>query len=169
MVDPMTSPSRQPLPPGGPDPVSDGPVSDGGAAPSGTRQGQRRVDARAVRSALYRQILFAAGVVFLIIGIIGMVVPMMPGTVFLILAAWCFTRSSPRVEAWLLNHRYLGPSVVRWRETGAIPPVAKLFALSSFVGSFAGSWYFGAPQGVLIFLAALFAILAVFIVTRPNR
>ncbi|WP_238121897.1 MULTISPECIES: YbaN family protein [unclassified Xanthobacter] len=129
---------------------------------------RRRMDPRALRAAFYRQALFAAGVVFLVIGAIGMVVPMLPGTVFLILAAWCFTRSSPRFEAWLLNHRYLGPSVARWRETGAIPPVAKLFALSSFVGTFGGSWYFGAPQGVLIFLGLLFAALAAFIITRPN-
>jgi uncharacterized membrane protein YbaN (DUF454 family) len=121
-----------------------------------------------MRAALYRQTLFAAGVVFLVVGCIGMVVPMMPGTVFLILAAWCFTRSSPRIEAWLLNHRYLGPSVRRWRETGAIPLVAKGFALTSFVGSFSGAWYFGAPQPVLIALGILFALLTVFIVTRPN-
>ncbi|MFG1430922.1 YbaN family protein [Xanthobacter sp. V2C-8] len=142
----------------------------GGAAnDAGARAARRRrMDARALRAELYRRVLFGAGVVFLAIGCIGMVVPMMPGTVFLILAAWCFTRSSPRIEAWLLNHRYLGPSVRRWQETGAIPLVAKGFALTSFVGSFTGAWYFGAPQPVLIFLAALFALLTVFIVTRPN-
>lgn len=123
---------------------------------------------RRLRDTLYRQALFAAGVVFLVAGSIGMVVPMLPGTVFLILAAWCFTRSSPRFEAWLLNHRYLGPSVARWRDTGAIPLVAKLFALSSFVGTFTGSWYFGAPDPVLIGLGILFAALTLFIVTRPN-
>ena len=126
------------------------------------------MDPRALRAALYRQVLFGAGVVFLVVGAIGMVVPMMPGTVFLILAAWCFTRSSPRFEAWLLTNRYLGPSVVRWRETGAIPLVAKLFALSSFVGTFTGSWYFGAPDALLIGLGVLFTALAVFIITRPN-
>ncbi|MFG1479329.1 YbaN family protein [Xanthobacter sp. V4C-4] len=122
-----------------------------------------------MRAALYRQALFAAGVVFLVVGAIGMVVPMLPGTVFLILAAWCFTRSSPRFEAWLLTHRYLGPSVRRWRETGAIPLAAKLLALSSFVGTFSGSWYFGAPPGALIALGVLFAALAVFILTRPSQ
>lgn len=135
---------------------------DGSASTAGRRNG------RALHVALYRQVLFAAGVIFLVVGCIGMVVPMMPGTVFLILAAWCFTRSSPRIEAWLLNHRYLGPSVRRWRETGAIPLVAKGFALTSFVGSFGGAWYFGAPDPVLIFLAGLFALLTLFIVTRPN-
>lgn len=148
-----------------PRPPHAAPAPASATGPAGDR---RRVDPRAMRAKLYRQVLFAAGVVFLTIGCIGMVVPMMPGTVFLILAAWCFTRSSPRIEAWLLNHRYLGPGVRRWRETGAIPLVAKGFALTSFVGSFGGAWYFGAPDPVLIFLGVLFALLAVFIVTRPN-
>lgn len=118
---------------------------------------------------IWRHTLFAAGCLFLVIGAIGMVVPMLPGTVFLILAAWCFARTSPRFEAWLLNHRWLGPSVRRWQETGAIPPVVKLFALMSFVGTFTGSWYFGAPEAVLIGLGIVFLALAVFIVTRPSR
>ncbi|MFS8038037.1 YbaN family protein [Xanthobacter sp. AM11] len=122
-----------------------------------------------LRAQIYRRLLFAAGIVFLVVGAIGMVVPMLPGTVFLILAAWCFTRSSPRFEAWLLNHRYLGPGVARWRETGAIPPVVKLFALSSFVGTFTGSWYFGAPTPFLAVLGVVFILLAVFVASRPNR
>lgn len=117
---------------------------------------------------LWQRTLFGFGVLFLIVGAIGMVVPMLPGTVFLILAAWCFARSSPRFEAWLLNHRYLGPSVRRWQETGAIPLPVKLLALTSFVGTWTGSWYFGAPEAVLIGLGILFAALAVFMVTRPN-
>lgn len=125
--------------------------------------------ARAFYAAVRQKALFSAGVVFLSLGAIGMVVPMMPGTVFLILAAWCFTRSSPRFEAWLVNHRYLGPSVRRWQETGAIPLPVKLLALTSFVGSFGGAWYFGAPPLVLWPLGILFIALAVFMVTRPSR
>ncbi len=121
-----------------------------------------------LRSAFLRYVLLGCGVIFLIVGAIGMVVPMMPGTIFLILAAWCFARSSPRFESWLLTNRYLGPSVARWRETGAIPLPVKLLALSSFVGSFAAAWYAGAPTLVLIFLGALFTVLAIFMVTRPN-
>ncbi|MEW6124483.1 MAG: YbaN family protein [Pseudomonadota bacterium] len=118
---------------------------------------------------IWGQTLFVAGFVFLVIGAIGMVVPMLPGTVFLILSAWCFARTSPRFEAWLLNHRYLGPSVRRWQETGAIPLPVKLLALTSFVGTWTGSWYVGAPMPVLVGLGLLFAALAVFMVTRPSR
>ncbi|WP_245263399.1 YbaN family protein [Azorhizobium doebereinerae] len=121
------------------------------------------------RQVVMQRVLFSCGVFFLTLGAIGMVVPMMPGTVFLIGAAWCFARSSPRFEAWLLNHRYLGPTVRRWQETGAIPLVAKAFALMSFIGSWTGAWYFGAPIYVLWGLGLLFAALAVFMVTRPSR
>ncbi|BAF87722.1 putative uncharacterized protein [Azorhizobium caulinodans ORS 571] len=120
------------------------------------------------RQILLQRLLFSAGLVFVTIGAIGMVVPMMPGTIFLILAAWCFAKSSPRFEAWMLNNRYLGPSVVRWRETGAIPLIAKLFAFASFIGSWTGAWYFGAPIYVLWGLGLLFAGLAIFMATRPN-
>ncbi len=152
------------------DPTSLPPPDDAleAAAPA-ARPKMSRVRARFAREALYRKALFALGCVFLTIGAIGMVVPMMPGTVFLILAAWCFARSSPRIEAWLLEHRYLGPSVKRWKATGAIPPIAKTFAMMSFVGSFSGAWYFGAPDWVLIFLAVLFIGLAIFMLSRPNR
>lgn len=148
------------------------PHRDEDAAGSSARPGApdgSGVRARFAREVLYRKALFALGSVFLVIGAIGMVVPMLPGTVFLILAAWCFARSSPRFEAWLLNHRLLGPSVVRWKETGAIPPIAKAFAMASFVGTLSGAWYFGAPGFVLIPLAVLFTGLALFMLTRPNR
>ncbi len=133
-----------------------------------TRRSASYALTRRLGNGLYRQILFGVGMVFLVIGAIGLVMPMMPGTVFLILAAWCFTRSSPRFEQWLLTNRFLGPSVVKWRESGAIPPFAKAFALASFVGSLTLSWLLGAPDFVLVGLAILFAGLALFIATRPN-
>ncbi|MFG1376585.1 YbaN family protein [Xanthobacter autotrophicus] len=148
------------------------PDTSGAPPPAGLphySESERLAARRWSRAAIYKKLLFAAGIVFLVIGAIGMVVPMLPGTVFLILAAWCFTRSSPRFEAWLLNHRWLGPGVVRWRDTGAIPPLVKLFALSSFVGTFTGSWYFGAPVPVLAVLGVMFIALAIFVASRPNR
>ncbi|OYX86916.1 MAG: hypothetical protein B7Y84_13300 [Azorhizobium sp. 32-67-21] len=57
----------------------------------------------------------------------------------------------------------------RWQETGAIPLPVKLLALSSFVGTWTGSWYFGAPEIMLIGLGVAFLALAVFIVSRPSR
>ncbi len=121
------------------------------------------------RQLVMQRLVFGVGVVCLVLGAIGMVVPMMPATIFLIGAAWCFARTSPRFEAWLLANRYLGPSVVRWQQTGAIPLVVKAFSLMSFVGSWTAAWYVGSPIAVLWGLGLFFAGLAAFIVTRPSE
>jgi uncharacterized membrane protein YbaN (DUF454 family) len=85
---------------------------------------------------LLRPLFLVAGVVLTVVGVIGLVTPGWPGTIFLILAAGCFARSSPKLEAWLLGHPRLGPSVVAWRENGAIPRRIKYIAIGSMVVSF---------------------------------
>ncbi|MEY4784556.1 MAG: hypothetical protein RIR41_2491 [Pseudomonadota bacterium] len=85
---------------------------------------------------LLRPLFLVAGVVLSVVGVIGLVTPGWPGTIFLILAAGCFARSSPKLEAWLLGHPRLGPSVVAWRENGAIPRKIKYIAIGSMVVSF---------------------------------
>jgi uncharacterized protein len=102
------------------------------------------------------------------IGAVGLVLPGLPGTVFLILAAWCFARSSPRFESWLLRHPRLGPPVRGWRETGAIPRPVKGFACASLAASW-GLIYLADPSiYVRIGCAVLFIAVALFIVTRPD-
>src|SRR5690606_12798071 len=70
----------------------------------------------------------ALGLMLVGLGFIGAFVPLMPTTIFLILAAACFTRSSPRLEAWLLNHLPFGPTRRAWRAGGAVPRRAKIAA-----------------------------------------
>ena len=55
-----------------------------------------------------------AGVLCLIIGVVGMVVPLLPTSNFVLLAAYCFSRGSRRWEAWLLGHPRFGPMPGRW-------------------------------------------------------
>jgi uncharacterized membrane protein YbaN (DUF454 family) len=115
-----------------------------------------------------RPVLFGLGCVSVVLGVIGIVLPGLPGTVFLILAAWCFTRSSPRFEAWLLDHPRLGPPVRRWRERGAIPRAAKGFACASL----AASWLILFAASLSAFamgtLGLVFLGVAIFILTRPD-
>ena len=70
----------------------------------------------------------AAGFLCVGLGFIGALLPLMPTTIFLILAAGCFARSSPRLEAWLLDHPRFGPSLRMWREQRAIPRAGKIAA-----------------------------------------
>jgi len=58
----------------------------------------------------------SAGVLFVFIGAVGVVVPLLPTTPFLLLAAACFVRSSERLYNWMLNHRLLGPYIKNYRE-----------------------------------------------------
>ena len=57
-------------------------------------------------------------------------------TVLMILAAACFAKSSPRMEAWILDHKDFGPLVRAWRENGAIPRKAKVLACAGMAGGF---------------------------------
>jgi uncharacterized membrane protein YbaN (DUF454 family) len=118
--------------------------------------------------AVGRSLVFALGCCFLIVGIAGVFLPLVPGTVFLILSAACFARSSPRFEAWLLGHPRFGPPVRRWRETGAIPRPVKIFAILSLALSWLILLATEAPDGARIASLVLFAAVAVFIATRPH-
>ena len=115
----------------------------------------------------FRTLVFLAGWVFTAIGVIGVILPGIPGTIFLILAAWCFSRSSPRFEAWLINHPRLGPPVVKWRESGAIAPRIKAIAIGSMALSWAIVCLVAPPIGIAASGLCL-AASALYVGTRPS-
>jgi uncharacterized protein len=116
----------------------------------------------------HRPFIFVLAWIFLAAGIVGLVVPLVPGTLFLILAGACFTHSSPRFDGWLLNHPRFGPPVRQWRATGAIPRKAKIFACASLVASWLILYAAGTPLLVLVLCFALFTGVAAYVVSRPN-
>ena len=70
------------------------------------------------------------GALSLLLGIVGIFVPLLPTTPFLLLTAALWVRSSPRLYAWLLAHRRLGPYIRNFRENRAIPLRAKIFSVT---------------------------------------
>lgn len=102
------------------------------------------------------------------LGLIGAFVPLMPTTIFLILASWFFARSSPRLEAWLLDHPHFGSTLRAWNETGAVPGLAKVMAC---LGMTAGFGLFLIGTRPALWLAAVVAApmlaSAVYVVSRP--
>ena len=115
-----------------------------------------------------RPLLFALGWVFTALGVVGLVLPLMPGTIFLIAAAWCFSRSSPRFEAWLIGHPKLGPHVLCWRKTGAIARRAKYLACGSMALSFALLTQTSAPPIALATAALCLVGAGLYVSTRPE-
>ncbi|MEH2626097.1 uncharacterized membrane protein YbaN (DUF454 family) [Bradyrhizobium sp. AZCC 1719] len=115
-----------------------------------------------------RIIYFSLGWVMVVLGVIGLVMPLMPGTVFLIVAVACFARSSPRFEAWLLDHPTFGKPLRDWRAAGAIPRSAKAMACVGMTIGFVVFWYSVEPSLPLaVGVAVMFLACAVYVVSRP--
>lgn len=74
---------------------------------------------------LTRWLLLAFAVLCLVLGVIGVIVPGMPTTVFILLAAWAAARSSPRLHGWLMNHRLFGPMLRNWQNGRTVSRRAK--------------------------------------------
>lgn len=111
----------------------------------------------------------ALGWFFVALGIIGAFLPVMPTTIFLIVAAWCFARSSPELETWLLSHPLFGEPLRNWRERGAISRRAKIIACTMIATSY-GIFLFANEPGprlaTLVFV--LMAAPALYVATRPD-
>jgi uncharacterized membrane protein YbaN (DUF454 family) len=81
-----------------------------------------------MRRLLYLSLGFAS----VALGAVGIVLPLLPTVPFMLLAAFFFARSSPRLEAWIVGHRRFGPHIRAWRERGAISRAGKRAALATF-------------------------------------
>jgi uncharacterized membrane protein YbaN (DUF454 family) len=118
---------------------------------------------------LHRTTFIILGLACVAVGIVGAFLPILPSTIFFILAAACFARSSPRLEKKILDHPVFGPPVISWREHGAIPLNAKLYAIAGMCFGYALFYWGTAPQ---LWLAAVVAVgmigCAIYVVSRPS-
>ncbi|MCR9071184.1 MAG: YbaN family protein [Alphaproteobacteria bacterium] len=110
------------------------------------------------------------GAACLAIGVAGVILPGLPGTVFLLMALWAFSRSSHRLHLWLYNHPRFGAGLRAWHRHRVIPTRAKVAAVAAMTFASAvllisfpdHSWAAGLAIAVM-------ALVAGWIVTRPGR
>ena len=88
-----------------------------------------------------RYTLLAIGWLSVVLGVIGIFVPVLPTTPFLLLAAACFVRSSRRFYLWLVNHKHLGPWIRDYLEGNGIPLKGKVYAIGLMWASIGLSCY----------------------------
>lgn len=119
-------------------------------------------------SSTKRIILAVVGVVALALGAIGVVLPLLPTTPFLLVAAFAFANSSERLHRWLLAHQLFGPLIDNWRRHGAISRRAKIVSVLSMAGILLISVLAAAPTQVLVIQALVLSASAVFILSRPG-
>ncbi|MET0546869.1 MAG: YbaN family protein [Caulobacterales bacterium] len=121
-----------------------------------------------LRSApLLRPLYLLAGFISVTLGTVGAFLPLLPSVPFFILAAFCFGRSDPRLERWLLDHSVVGPSIRLWREKGAISRKGKLAASAAFVFSI-GMALWLSPMPWSLVAVAVMLMSGAWIWTRPE-
>jgi uncharacterized membrane protein YbaN (DUF454 family) len=126
---------------------------------------QNRVLARPVRA-----LLWLAGTISLALGLVGVVLPGLPTTPFVLLAAACYAKASPRLHAWLLNHRLTGPMLRDWEAHRSLTRRTKTVAVSSMTLMVSVSiWSFQGRPGVQLLLLALGVIGAWVVLRIPTR
>ncbi|HDL6963058.1 TPA: DUF454 family protein [Yersinia enterocolitica] len=114
-----------------------------------------------------RWLLIALGWLAVVLATLGVVLPLLPTTPFLLLAAWCFARSSPRFHHWLLYRSWFGSYIRTWQQHRALPPGAKWKAILVTVLTFAISLWWVKIWWVRGILLVILTLLLTFMLRMP--
>ncbi len=108
------------------------------------------------------------GLTSVVLAVLGSFLPLLPTVPFLLLAAFAFARSSPKLEAWLLGHPQFGPMIRDWQDHGSINRRTKKISVAVMAATFGLSLVLGASTMVLIIQAVVLSCAATFVITRPD-
>lgn len=114
--------------------------------------------------------LQALAFIFLILGIIGIFLPILPTTPFLLLSTFIFSKSNPKIHQYLLNHKYLGPPIKDWETRKVIRPKAKVLAVTMILAAI----YFKILKlkillPIKVLVVSILLAVVVFIITRKSK
>lgn len=116
-----------------------------------------------------RVILLILGFAFLGLAVIGTLLPIMPTVPFLLLAIWCFSRSSERMHQWILNLPTVGVELRAWEEEGAISKRAKIWTTVVMIGLVAiPMWFRALAIWVKLMALVVTIVVLVFVLSRPR-
>jgi uncharacterized membrane protein YbaN (DUF454 family) len=135
-------------------------------APHPTKQASLRIKPL---PAAARWCLLALAVMSLVLGIVGLFLPMLPTVPFLLLAAWAAGHSSPRLSHWLENHPRLGPPISDWRRAGLVSRRAKWAATAAMTASAIASLLVLRAHWAAVAAAAMMACVLAWLWMRPER
>lgn len=127
-------------------------------------------EVRLVRSHWVRRLLILAGTISLALGILGIFLPILPTTPFLLLAAACYARASVTFYNWLMNNRFFGKYIRDWRIHKAIPLRAKIVAISLIIITMGSSIWFAIPLLPVKILVGLIGLaVIIYLLRMPTR
>jgi uncharacterized membrane protein YbaN (DUF454 family) len=112
-------------------------------------------------------IFFVLGWICLIMAYIGLVTPGIPFSIFLVGAAYCFARSSKRMENWIYNHKHFGPFLLNW-ETKRVFPQRGKYAMILVMSSSLIIMSFFVPLRGIIFSGVFMALVAIWAWRYPS-
>ncbi len=117
---------------------------------------------------VWRVVLLVVGTVSLVLGVIGIFLPILPTTPFLLVTAACYARASTRLYVWLLGQRSLGPIITEWRRSRSLPPGVKTRAFVVVAVTFTVSVVLVDPLAIRLLLVVTGIILTAFLYRIPT-
>lgn len=114
-----------------------------------------------------RTILLLVGFVSLGLGALGVILPLLPTTPFILLAAFMFANSSEKMHQWLLDHNVFGPLIDDWRRYGSIRRSAKIATVISVIAILGISYWLNMPTWVIAVQALVLIGVLAFVLSRP--
>jgi uncharacterized membrane protein YbaN (DUF454 family) len=133
-------------------------------------RGSVEPDGASPKRQIPRPLLLGLGWTCVVLGFIGVFVPGLPTTVFLLVAVWCFYRSSERAHVWLLEHRILGPYVRDFSSGKGMPVRAKVFAVAvMWLACGTSAWFFVPVMWAKVLVLSCAVIGTVAVLRVPTR
>ena len=120
------------------------------------------------RNVVVRGLWVSLGAISLALGALGVILPLLPTTPLVLLAAFAFARSSPRLRGWLTGHRVFGAIIADWEAHGVIAPRYKLMACSAMLAALVLSGLLGLSWWLIAVQALCMTLAASYVLSRPS-